>query len=130
MENFDTYKDYLLGLKDLSGKCKKDPDLAKRLQENPANVLERHDLTPDTNLRDYDVNVVFNTDKVLHIIMPPRPSSAEAKQELADYQMSDIAGGTRVSSAGSVACGSTAGSVPSTVSSMGTISTGGCACSH
>ncbi len=90
-----------------------DDAFKQRLLADPAAVLQAEGITvpPGVELR-----AVENTDKVLYLALPPKPSA-----ELSDEQLDQVAGGDTVSTAG---CYGSVSSLGSTVGTLGTISTG------
>jgi len=95
-------------------KAWKDPAFASRLKSDPKAVLQEHGINLPKNTK---VTVLENTDKVIHLAVPPRPSG-----QLDDEHLKQVAGGGTTSTAGSAG---TAACPVSTASSAATAGTAG-----
>ncbi|HVS39708.1 MAG TPA: NHLP leader peptide family RiPP precursor [Gemmataceae bacterium] len=63
-----------------------DPAFKAKLLADPAAVLKENSLTPPPGVQ---LKVVENTDKVIHLVLPTKPSS----QELSEAELQQVAGG-------------------------------------
>jgi len=62
-----------------------DEGFKARLLREPAQVLREHGISvPD----DVEIRVVENTDRIVHLVLPPRP-----QEELTEEQLARISGG-------------------------------------
>ena len=93
-----------------------DEEFKQRLLADPAAVLQAEGITvpPGVELR-----AVENTDKVMYLMLPPKPSA-----ELSDEQLDQVAGGDTASTAGTLGTISTALITLSSFASAGSL---GCA---
>ena len=92
-----------------------DDDFKARLLADPAAVLQQEGIAVPTGL---EVRAVENTDKVLYLALPPKPS-----ENLSDEQLSQVAGGASSSTAGCLGCIMSVGGTISTLGSAGSTST-------
>jgi hypothetical protein len=95
-----------------------DEAFKRRLLAEPAAALAEQGIPVPPGV---EVRAVENTDRVLYLTLPPRPSD-----ELSDEQLDAVAGGDCAGTAGSASTLGTA-ATPSTVGTFGTISTAGSA---
>ena len=100
--------------------------LAQEYHDNPDVRLQAHEdpiaLLSERGMRiegDVDVRILANTDDVFYLLMPPDPNI-----DLADEDLSVVAGGK---SAGSAGTGGTVGTVAGTLSSVSSMGTAGSA---
>ena len=77
-----------------------DDEFKQRLLANPAAVLQAEGIAVPQGV---ELRAVENTDKVLYLALPPKPSA-----ELSDEQLDQLAGGETASTVGSVGTASTA----------------------
>ena len=99
-------------LSELSSACRHDPELRAELDADPRAFFAAHgaELPAETDYR-----VVENTPEVFHLVMPHDPNAAVSEQALAG-----VVGGT--SQGHNYGCASSAGTIPSTISSASTAS--------
>jgi hypothetical protein len=75
------------------GRAWADADFKRRLLADPAGVLEEYDLAPPAGLRvevhEEPAWAPPNTDDVLHLVLPPRPS----EDELSEDDLCGVGGG-------------------------------------
>ena len=104
-----------IALQGLADACRSDEDRLREVEERPKDVLREHGVDVPT---DIDVSVVLNardTRDTFHLAMPPDPNQA-----LQDEALIAVAGGGKTM--GTVATVASAGTVPSCVSSAGSVS--------
>ena len=94
-----------------------DDEFKQQLLADPAAILQAEGIPVPAGV---EVRAVENTDKVVYLTLPPKPS-----EDLSDEQLDQISGG--MSTAGSMGSASTAGSICASVSSFATIFTAGSA---
>lgn len=70
-----------------------DETFKKSLLANPRAVLEKHGLEVPTGLQ---IRVVENTDQILHLTLPARPSNVQLESELKDSELDAVSGGMLV----------------------------------
>ena len=81
-ELLDRYSD---ALQSIANDCRDDPDLRARVDADPRSVFaDRGLLLP----HGADVRIVWNTNKVFHLAMPPDPNA-----HLSDTMLEGVAGG-------------------------------------
>lgn len=96
-----------------------DPEFRREIADNPREAFAAKglDLPPEVEIRVWE-----DTSDTKHIVVPPDPNSL-----LADEMLGGVAGGAQASTASSAGCTSTASTVPSCLSSAGTVSSVGSA---
>ena len=99
-------------LQGIADACRSDEDRLREVEERPQGVLREHGIDMPM---DVDVKVVLNTRDTFHLAMPPDPNQA-----LQDEALIAVAGGGKTM--GTVATVTSAGTVPSCVSSAGSVS--------
>ena len=93
-----------------------DDDYKQRLLADPAAVFQLEGIAVPPNV---ELRAVENTDKVMYLTLPTKPS-----EELSDEQLGQVAGGSTLGSASTV--GSLA-SICLTISTAASAGTAGCA---
>ena len=93
-----------------------DDAFKQRLLANPAAVLQAEGIAVPAGV---EIRAVENTDKVLYLMLPPKPGV-----ELSDEQLDQVAGGDTAGTATTLMC---AGSICTCASTLGTTTTVGCA---
>ena len=99
-------------LQNLADACRSDEDRLRQVEEHPKDVLREHGIDVPAEV---EVNVVLNTRDVFHLAMPPDPNLV-----LDDEALMAVAGGGKT--VGTVATVASAGTIPSCVSSAGSVS--------
>ena len=99
-------------LQNLADACRSDEDRLRQVEERPKDVLREHGIDVPAEV---EVNVVLNTRDVFHLAMPPDPNLS-----LDDEALMAVAGGGKT--VGTVATVASAGTIPSCVSSAGSVS--------
>ena len=96
-----------------------DPEFRHAVDDNPREAFAGKglDIPPEVEIR-----VWVDTPGTRHLIMPPDPNGV-----LSDETLGGISGGARASTASSYGCASTASTIPSCLSSAGTLSSAGSA---
>jgi hypothetical protein len=97
----------------LVAKAWSDPSFKREFKSDPVNVMTRHGLQAPSQAK---VTVVEDTANTVHFILPAKPT-----EQLTDDQLDQVAGGSTLGSAGSIA---TMGSICGCASTAGTV---GCA---
>lgn len=114
--NDDMAKEYAKQYGQLVAKAWADDSFKARLLAEPAAVLQEEGISLPEGV---ELRAVENTDKVMYLTLPPKPSD-----ELSDEQLNQMAGGSTASTMGS---GSTFACLLSCLSTGGTVGTAGSA---
>jgi hypothetical protein len=104
------HRDYSKKLGAIVVKAWTDPQFANRLKQDPKAVLHEHGLMTPTGST---VTLLQNTDKLIHLPIPPKPAGT-----LADEHLAQVAGG---GTDGTVGTASTLSCPASTAGTAGTL---------
>ncbi len=115
--NEDMAQEYAKQYGQVVAKAWADDAFKARLLADPATVLQEEGIAVPEGV---ELRAVENTDKVLYLALPPKPS-----EELSDEQLNQVSGGSTASTVGSAS--SFACSILSCFSSAGTVATAGSA---
>lgn len=118
-DNEQLFQEYAKQYGQVVAKAWADDDFKTRLLQDPAAVLSEEGLPLPQGI---EIRAVENTDKVLYLTLPPKPS-----EELSDDQLSSVAGGATTSTAATAGSGGCLSCPFSTASSIGSAGTAGSA---
>ena len=119
---FDSLNEHLgevsATLAGLSTACRENPELRAELDADPRAFLAARGGGGLNLPADADLRVVENTPEVFHLVMPQDPNAT-----VSDETLAGVAGGTNWGgTSDNYGCASSAGTIPSTISSASTAS--------